>query len=496
MTDEPALSTPEQVDTVLADAAVAAPAVASTPLVERARRLRSVARRIDAGAEALIAVADAETQLGPQRLRSELLRTTNQLRFIADLVVEGSYLDAVIDTAREQPPDGPRPDVRRSVVPLGPVLVFAASNFPFAFSVAGGDTAVALAAGCPVIVKVHEGHPRLSACVAALIAEEFAAAGAPRGSFGVVYGREAGRRALLDPRVHAVAFTGSTRAGRALFDLACARPAPIPFYGELGGLNPVFVTRGAVAARGNVIAKEYVGSVTLGAGQFCTKPGLLFLPRGHGLDDTLIGAAESIQPGPMLNDAIQAAYDSTLADLTRHRSIRILTAGAIEHADRVVGAMLLSTSIQHLEQSLEALSVECFGPASLVVEYDDSRQLPDIASSLGGTLTATIHAEQDEIEPVMPLVNRLQNLAGRVVGNGWPTGVAVTRAMHHGGPYPASTSPLHTSVGGAAIRRFVRPVAYQAFPDHALPVPLQDANTWSIPRLVDGVYTNEPVSRV
>jgi len=156
----------------------------------------------------------------------------------------------------------------------------------------------------------------------------------------------------------------------------------------------------------------------------------------------------------------------------------------------------LSTSIQHLEQSLEALSVECFGPASLVVEYDDSRQLPDIASSLGGTLTATIHAEQDEIEAVMPLVNRLQNLAGRVVWNGWPTGVAVTRAMHHGGPYPASTSPLHTSVGGAAIRRFVRPVAYQAFPDHALPVPLQDANTWSIPRLVDGVYTNEPVSRV
>jgi len=487
-------STPAHVEAVLADAASAAPQLAATSPTERSHYLRSVAARIDAEADALIDVAAGETHLEHPRLRTELSRTTNQLRFTAAIVADGAYLNAAIDTGRG-PSGAASPDVRRCVVPLGPVLNFAASNFPFAFSVGGGDTASAIGAGCPVVVKAHEGHPRLSARVARIIADELASAGAPRGSLGVIYGRTAARTALLDPRIHAAAFTGSTKAGRALFDLACARPTPIPFYGELGGLNPVFVTAGAIAARGGVIAREYIASVVLGRGQFCTKPGMLFLPRDHGLDGILADAAASIQAGLMLNQSIHAAYVGTLVELSQHRSVRVLATGAPQHADGAVRATLLTTSIDQLEQNIEALSVECFGPSSLIVEYDDWRQLPDIASRLGGTLTATIHAEDDELEAVMPMVGRLQDLAGRVVWNGWPTGVAVTRAMQHGGPYPASTAALHTSVGGAAIQRFVRPVAYQDFPDSALPVALQDDNPLSIPRLVNGVLTTEPIYR-
>ncbi|MDQ0994188.1 aldehyde dehydrogenase (NADP(+)) [Streptomyces sp. V3I7] len=478
-------TTPAELDAVLTAASAAARPLAALRPRERVALLTAVADTLDGAADELVPLAGEESGLLEGRLRGELLRTTVQLRSFAAVLEDGGCLDAVIDRALPKTPLGPRPDLRRMLVPLGPVLVFAASNFPFAFSVAGGDTASALAAGCPVVVKAHPGHPRLSVRTAELIVRALRAGGAPEGSFALVTGLETGRSALLDPRIKAAAFTGSVPAGRALFDLAAARPAPIPFYGELGSLNPAFVTPGAVVARGAEVAEGYVASFTLGTGQFCTKPGLLFLPRGHGLDERLAKAARAVPATRMLHPGVYDGYRKRSAAMSTADGVRTLVEGGTGE-DLTAAPTLLVTDVPTLRRHREVLLEEAFGPLSVVVEYADEDELLSMAEEFEGNLTATVHAEPAEADLVRPLLAVLSERAGRLVYNGWPTGVAVTAAMHHGGPYPATTAALHTSVGSSAITRFLRPVAYQDIPQDLLPEALRDDNPLGVPQRIDG----------
>jgi len=452
---------------------------------DRAECLRTVADRLDAAGDELIPLALEETHLVPGRLSGELTRTTFQLRLFAQLLEEGSQLEATIDHSDPAWPPGPRPDLRRLLVPLGPVVVFAASNFPFAFSVAGGDTASAWAAGCPVVLKAHPGHPRLSARTGEVVLDALDASGAPEGTFAVIYGEEAGRAAVTAEEIRAGAFTGSLAGGRALFDLAASRSTPIPFYAEMGSLNPVFVTAGAMRARGDEILAGYAQSFTLSAGQFCTKPGLLFLPAATMDDGRLSDALDPHRTGaPLLNEHIHRGYVAQLQRLRDHPGVRTVV-GDAESTGTEPTPTLLATTVPELLDGRDQLLVECFGPTSLVVGYADDEELLAGAKAFGGQLTAAVHGE--ETDAVVPdLVAILAARAGRVIWNGWPTGVSVTWAMQHGGPYPATTAPLHTSVGTAAIHRFLRPVSFQSVPDRFLPAALRDANPLGVPRRVDG----------
>ena len=458
----------------------------------RAEMLRAVAGRLDGADDELVALAITETHLTETRLRGELVRTTFQLRFLAAVIEEGDYLQACIDTPDEIWPPGARPDLRRFLRPLGPVAVFAASNFPFAFSVAGGDSASALAAGCPVVLKAHPGHRRLSARCGEIVCQALHDAGAPDGTFAVVEGDRAGRALITHPDISAVAFTGSAKVGRMLFDIAVGRLRPIPFYGELGSVNPVFVTMRAAAARLDEILSGYVASFTLGAGQFCTQPGILLLPAGVLDRDrirTMVGAQPSAE---LLNDRIDGAYQEALAALRHHPTVEVIAEGS-RQPDGARTPTLLLTTVEGLVSDAEHLLAECFGPVSLMTEYSEETQLIEVAEMLEGQLTATVHGELDDV--VVPgLLDTLAEKAGRIIWNGWPTAVAVTWAMQHGGPYPATTSPLHTSVGAAAIGRFLRPVTYQGVPAHLLPAPLREGNPLGLPRRVDGQYrTGSPL---
>ncbi|MFJ5830659.1 aldehyde dehydrogenase (NADP(+)) [Streptomyces sp. NPDC093089] len=461
-------------------ARAAAPALAALTPSEVGSLLRDLADVLREHTDELVGLAEEETRLGDVRLRSEVVRTCAQLEMLAEITEDGGHLDVMIDEADDTAVPAPRPDVRRMLVPLGPVAVFAASNFPFAFSVLGGDTASALAAGCPVVVKAHEGHPRLSDRTAALAAEVL-----PPGALSVVHGREAGRALVTDPAVQAVGFTGSTTGGRALFDLASARPDPIPFYGELGSLNPVVVTPHALAARGPVLVSEYIASVTRSQGQLCTKPGLLFLPERHDLDELLRLAVTQTSPAPMLGSWIAEAYRTTLDELATHPAVRrIATAPTGPHrTERPAdgpSAALLTVTARDLRAHPELLR-ECFGPASTVVTYASTEDLLTTLRELPGSLTATVHGQEEaDGELSREIWSALR--AGRLIWNDWPTGVAVTRAMHHGGPWPATTNPLHTSVGGTAVARWLRPVAYQNMPEALLPYPLRTANPWRVPQ--------------
>jgi NADP-dependent aldehyde dehydrogenase len=472
------------VDGLVSAAAAAGEEWAHTPRADRARVLTLVADRLDAAADELVPIAMAETHLAEARLRGELRRTTFQLRLFAEALLDGSYLDARIDHADPDWPMGAaRPDLRRILVPLGPVVVFAASNFPFAFGVAGGDTASALAAGCSVLLKVHPGHPRLSAATGSVVAEALTDAGAPEGLFTLLYGDEAGRAALQAPGVKAGAFTGSIRGGRALFDLASSRPEPIPFFGELGSLNPVFVTRSAAETRAAEIIEGFIASFTLGAGQFCTKPGVLLTPADSGLTSRLAGS-QLPDPAPLLNERIAAGYWQTRDRLTSHAAVTVLAAGD-DVRGNAPSPTVLRTTAAALLQDLDELFQECFGPTVLVVEYDTDDELLAVADAIDGQLTASLIAEPDD-EIVPELVRRLVPKAGRLLWNQWPTGVSVTHAQQHGGPYPATTAQATTSVGTAAIARFLRPVTYQGFPEQLLPGELHDVSPSAPPRLVDG----------
>jgi NADP-dependent aldehyde dehydrogenase len=476
-------TTPEELEQVLAAAAQAAGPLAALRPADRARLLRAAADALDAAAGELVPIAIEESALPQARLTGEVARSSGQLRLFADALEEGSYLEVVLDSAD---PDAtpPRPDLRRMLLPLGPVVVFAASNFPFAFSVPGGDTASALAAGCPVVLKAHPGHPRLSQRTGEVLVEALRAAGAPEGAFAVVHGMEAGTAALSDRRIKAGAFTGSVKGGLALLEIATKREEPIPFYGELGSLNPVFVTPAAVAARGEEIADGYVGSFTLGTGQFCTKPGLLFLPEGHGLEERLVEAVRGTAPAGMLNDRIREGHAHERDRLEGLGPVRTLVHG--DDTDAGVAPTLLATTAKELLADPEPLLQECFGPTSIVVEYSDRDELLAAAEAFGGNLTATVHAEDSDAPTVAPLLDVLRDRAGRLVYNGWPTGVAVAWAMHHGGPFPSTTASIHTSVGTTAIRRFLRPVCYQNTPQALLPEALRDDNPLGLPRRVNG----------
>jgi len=470
------------VDTVLAAADGARAEFAALPGRVRARALRRVADSLDAAAGELVSLANRETNLPTTpRLHAELERTTFQLRLLAETVVDGRHLEATLDSPDTCWPAGGRADLRRMLVPVGPVVVFGASNFPFAFSVAGGDTAAALAVGAPVVVKANPGHPLLSDRTGELVSAALASADVPAGAFAVVHGEEAGRAAVVDPRIKAGAFTGSLAGGRALFDLACRRPDPIPFYAEMGSVNPVFVTESAAVERAGGIAEGYVGSFTLGAGQFCTKPGLVFVPESQAPAFEALVASELAGhvAAPLLNERVATGYESVLSGLRSHPAVREVVSGT------AVAPTLLTCAAADFLTAHDELLVECFGPASMVVRYRDEAELLACARVFKGELTAAVHGSLEDAVAA-DLLALLSDRVGRVLWNGWPTGVSVTYAMHHGGPYPATTAVGHTSVGTTSLRRFLRPVTYQNMPQALLPEVLRDGNPLGVPRLVDG----------
>ncbi|OAH50209.1 aldehyde dehydrogenase (NADP(+)) [Microbacterium oleivorans] len=474
-------TSPEELTHLTDAAAAAAPIWRTSSADDRARWLSAIADALDANADELVAIADRETRLGAVRLRGEVGRTTGQLRLFASVVREGSYLELTVDDA-DAAATPPRPELRRLLVGVGPVAVFSASNFPFAFSVCGGDTASALAAGNPVIVKAHSGHPELSERTAAIAIEALSAAGAPDGSLALIEGREAGNALVQHPVIQAAGFTGSLSGGRALFDLASGRPDPIPFYGELGSVNPVVVTTGAAEARGAALASGLVGSFTLGAGQFCTKPGVVFIPRDAGIEQLVADAVAGAAGGPLLTERITTAFPDGIRDLEADPSVEVLAHGA-ETPD---GArpVVLTTDAAAVAERAETLLAEVFGPVTLLVRYNDEAELLRALHAVPGSLTATLHSEAGE--DVAEVLELLQLRAGRVLFAGWPTGVAVTWSQQHGGPWPATTS-LHTSVGATAIRRFLRPVVFQDAPEALLPEPLREASLARLPHRRNGV---------
>ncbi|WP_433136189.1 aldehyde dehydrogenase (NADP(+)) [Actinomadura nitritigenes] len=465
-------TSPTELEQILSRTARAAPAYSAMPLRTRTALLDAVADALDASGKELIPIAIEETHLSHGRLSGELARTTFQLRLLADEMRSGRPLDVRIDLPDPDWGSGPRPDLRAMRIPIGPVLNFAAGNFPFAFSVAGGDTAAALSAGCPVIVKAHPGHPQLSAATARIVSAVLAEHGAPDGTFALLTGDQAARAALTDHRIKAGAFTGSPTAGRALFDLANSRPDPIPFYAEMGGINPVFVTPSAVDERGRQIAQGLAASFALGVGQFCTSPGTVFVPdhAADGFAAEVISAVQDAQPEPMLNDRIMQGYLEGLQAL--HATPGVQAAHLGKRSETGVTPSVLRTTLPAVLANPPAYLHECFGPVTLIVDTPAGR-LPDAARLPTGELTATIHCTDPD--PAAPeLMALLLPRVGRLVFNGWPTGVAVAHAMTHGGPYPASTLPLGTSVGTAALERFLRLVTIQDAPPALLPEALRD----------------------
>lgn len=444
--------------------------------------LYAVADELDANAAELIALADEESHLGETRLTGELKRTSFQLRLLADEAASGEPAELVIDHADPDWGMGPRPDIRRMNEPVGVVAVFGASNFPFAFSVIGGDSASALAAGCSVVHKGHEAHPRLAARTAEIVVQALSAAGAPDGLFSLVTDREAGQVLVDHPVVQAVGFTGSARGGRALFDRIAARPNPIPFYGEMGSTNPVFVAPDAWHNRAQEIMNGFLGSVSMGVGQFCTKPGLLFVPAGSDLAELLQQADVARSLGQMLTPQLADGFVDVMTAMRERQGIRTLS-GASTAGELTV----LSTTAEAVLADPQILQTEMFGPATLIIEYAGDDVLAELADALDGQLTAGVHA--DESDDVFAFVNVVTRKAGRLLWNGWPTGVTVSFGQQHGGPFPATTAPGTTSVGTGAVRRFLRPVAYQDFPQNRLPEVLRDEAPTGLRRRVDGVWT-------
>lgn len=472
-----------------AQAAAAAPAFAAVAPEGRARLLEAAAEAIEAIGDGLIVMAMAESGLPRGRLEGERGRTCSQLRLFAAELRRGAWLDVTIDRAMpERAP--PRPDLRRMNQALGPVAVFGASNFPLAFSVAGGDTAAALAAGCPVIVKGHPAHPGTGELVARAVAGAVAACGLEPGVFSYLPGssRELGAALVADPRIKAVGFTGSRGGGLALARIAASRPEPIPVYAEMSAVNPVILLPGALADGAEALAAGFVGSLTLGAGQFCTNPGLLLAVAGEGLDRFRAAAAEALAasaPQVMLTPGIASAYAGGVAALAGHSAVARVGSCYAEPAGGA-GAALFETDLASFLAD-PALGNEVFGAAALLVRCRDLAELERAVDHLEGQLTATVHAAASDGPAAARLLPRLAEKAGRVLANGWPTGVEVCHAMVHGGPFPATTDGRSTSVGTLAMQRFLRPVCWQNIADALLPPALQEANPWQLPRTVNGV---------
>lgn len=464
-----------------------------------ATMLRSAADELEADADFIVTLVQAETALGSARGQGELARTINQLRFFAAEAENGSFVEATITLPNAAMPGGARVDARRMLVPLGPVAVFGASNFPLAYSVAGGDTAAALATGCPVIFKAHPAHPALSEVVAGALSRGVAAAGLPAAWFSLLHGRgnDVGMWLVTAPELSAVGFTGSLGGGRALYDLAASRPSPIPVYAEMGSLNPVFVSKRALENRADTIASSFVGAITTDAGQFCVKPGLVFLPPSEGREAFVASVVEHVttsDPGLLVSDRIHAQLSGQVSVLETVPGLEVLARSEEYRPGQFsFPATVLRCSLDTWRNTPE-LSLEYFGPVSVLVDCDDEGDLLSVAEGFEGTLTATVHAEDDD--PIAAsLLAAVTQRAGRVVWNGMPTGLAVAHATNHTGPYPASTNVGHTSVGSTSARRFQRPVAFQTTPDTLLPRALQDANPLGILRNIDGRTTTDAVVR-
>jgi NADP-dependent aldehyde dehydrogenase len=466
---------------------------------ERASFLRCIAGKLELLGEDVISRSTQETGLPAARIKSETARTCFQLRLFADLVEEGSWVDARIDRRDPSRRPLPRPDIRSMQRPLGPVAVFGASNFPIAFSVAGGDTASALAAGNPVIVKAHPSHPGTSELVGLAVLDAARECHLPDGVFSLLFdeGFEIGLALVKHPLIKAVGFTGSRAGGDALVAAAASRPEPIPVYAEMGSINPVFIFPGALHEKEDQLATGLHASVTLGAGQFCTNPGLVVMEDGPATKSfsEKLGALMSSSPEfTMLSTGIGSAYRSKVDERARQQHVQTLALK--EHPPqanvcRSTAALFMTDARAYLNHP--ELSEEIFGPATLMVTYSSRDQLIEIARSMGGQLTATIHGTEEDIENNKDLISILETKVGRLVFNGFPTGVEVCHAMVHGGPYPATSDGRSTSVGTRAIHRFVRPVCYQDFPDTALPDELKDNNPAGIWRLVDARWTKDPL---
>jgi NADP-dependent aldehyde dehydrogenase len=476
----------EEVAQVAAGAEAAYPELIRLGRTWRADLLGRLADALEGRSEELVATAVSETGLGAARLGGELTRSAFQLRLFGDVVREGSYLEATIDHEADTPM-GPGPDLRRMLLPIGPIAVFGSSNFPFAFSVPGGDTASGLAAGCPVVLKAHGSHletSRLAFTVMRKAAEE---AGAPEGTLGIVYGTEAGAALIRQPAIQAVGFTGSLSTGKILLKIIENRPQPIPFYGELSSVNPLIVTERAAAARAAAIAEGLFASFTGSAGQLCTKPGIALVPRGAAGDKIVGGLVERAVAAvghPLLNERIFTSYGEIRQRLIEDGRAELLVTGSTSDEGFAVAPTVLQIDAANVT---EDVTEEAFGPLIVVARYDTRSDLLHALDKIPRSLTATIHVEADEPETAAELVDYVRERAGRIVFNGYPTGVRVAWAQHHGGPWPA-TNTFHTSVGPTAIRRFLRPFAWQDAPEVVLPPELREGDP-TVPRRVDGVLT-------
>lgn len=459
---------------------------ATTP-TQRADFLEAVASALEAGKDAIIEAAVAESHLPEARITGEVGRTTGQLRMFADVVRLGDHLGVRIDPALPDREPLPRADIRQRMIPLGPVAVFGSSNFPLAFSTAGGDTASALAAGCPVVVKGHPAHPRAGYLVARAISAAVSEAGLPAGVFSFLLGDgvELGQELVRDPRITAVGFTGSQGGGLALVRAAAEREVPIPVYAEMSAVNPVLVLPGALTDDPAALGEAYIGSLTLGAGQFCTNPGLLFLPAGEQGDAFLaaagraVGAATGAQ---MLTPGIAEAYTKGAQQVAGVEGAEVVASGAPGAGEDAPAPQVVQVPLDRLDD----VAVEVFGAAGVVIRYGSLEELIPHLEGLEGQLTATVHAADSDTEAARQVLPLLELVAGRILFNGWPTGVEVGHAMVHGGPYPATSDSRTTSVGSLAIERFQRPVAYQDVPEAVQPEAIRDDNPWGLTRRVDG----------
>ena len=481
-----------EVEAAAQAAASAAPVFASVSGKDRGAFLRSIADELTENGELIVSRAHLETGLPLPRLQGELARTTGQLRLFAEVVEEGSWVDARIDDAMPERKPLPRSDPRSMLRPLGPVAVFGASNFPLAFSVAGGDTAAAFAAGCPVVVKAHPAHPGTSELVATAIQVAVQQAGLPPGVFGMLLdaGIAVGEALVQHPEIKAVAFTGSAGGGQALMRLAADRPEPIPCFAEMGSTNPLFVLPGAMRERATALAAGLQGSFTLGSGQFCTKPGLVFVPEEGSGDflDALRAGVATLGGHGMLTPGIADRYTQGIQGRLADGGAEWVAGqqSAPEGSGANVSAAVFSVPLAAFLGNRK-LEDEIFGPTTLLVHYGATDHLVEAARALHGHLTATIHGTDEDLADVAELVQALESKVGRILFNGFPTGVEVCHAMVHGGPFPAASDARWTSVGTRAMLRFARPVCYQDFPDTTLPSGLQRANPLGIQRMVNGV---------
>lgn len=488
------VATPAEVDHVCDLAAQATPLLADLSGKQKALFLRDIASRIEVATPNLVARATQETGLPEARCQGEIGRTMGQLRLFADLVEKGDWIDARIETANADRKPLPKPDHRSLLRPIGPVAVFCASNFPFAYSVAGGDTASALAAGCPVIVMAHHAHIGTAEIMGSLVVDAVKAAGLPEGTFSMIMGegRVAGQQIARHPALRAIGFTGSRVGGRALMDTAAARAQPIPVYAEMSSVNPIVFLEGALATRGDNLATGLLGSCTLGVGQFCTQPGLLIMVRSR-TSEAFVAKLSALfteaTDGVMLTAGIHLAYTKGLAERAITPGIQTLAQGKHSGQPNRAVATLFSTYAATFIATA-SLQDEIFGPSSLIIECQDSAEVSRVIASLHGNLTATIHGTDAELATHGSLIAQLEANAGRVVINGFPTGVEVSHAIVHGGPYPSLSDGRTTSVGSNAIYRFTRLVCFQNYPDAALPAELRNANPLGLSRLVNGTRSN------